>query len=490
MAPPNMAPPTFMTQRKYIQLISLAKKLDACKNELLRYRRGEKTAVLPTSIAPVGEGYTGLSIAGQNKPTNMERRLPKSERNMAGGKRNKIKSVASEPTLGVTKRNVTPQMGRKKRHSDPTPLKKSFSKEGNSNGQNIKDEGVVPRVYLAKGATFSEYKAKKKKKKKIQNKAQISSHHKGTQNSRKKKKKFCTLPKTDFSKRITSVARCNKKWVLHKEGNSEYTFRSPEGGGDLTTWNRENHSGNNQMVPCQVKEKLDLMPLVHTNQVMERPPDISPMLSNSTKKKKSIPLSTERGKQPLTKPSKNERTSDLESHLANDTKKRQDEPAAKKGIPLYKGVEISRRKLRSVSRCTTQSAKHTRPQLSSSRGSLQKGISTRGACATLDKTVGNTQKRAKRVLPSRPSLRASPLRNAKRKRQSVTRKTATKRSLLHAPPTQQRYLDHQDGEKQRANRKTVKDFMKALNNSSVIICTNGHKKRPKRGRRKCLHTRV
>ncbi|ANQ07044.1 Uncharacterized protein PCOAH_00015250 [Plasmodium coatneyi] len=479
-----MAPPTFMTQRKYIQLISLAKKLDACKNELLRYRREEKTAAAATSVFAVGAGHTGLSIAAQSNPTNMERHLP-------NGKRNSLKSVTSEPTLGVTKRSVTPHAGRKKRHSDPTPLKKNISKEGTSNGQKIKEEGKLPTAQLSKGATFSEYKAKKKKKKKLQNRTQVFPHPQGTQKSRKKKKTFCTLPKSEVRKRVTSVARCSKKWVLHKqEENTQYTFRSPQGGGDLTAWEGEHHSGDNQIVPVQVEAKLNLMPLVHTSQMMKHPLVIASMLKNSPRKKKSIPLSTQIAKQPLTKPSKSAKTSGGEAHPGNATNKRQNESAPKKGAPLSKGVEISRKKLRSVSRCTAQSAKRTRLQLSPSEGSLQKGISLRGQRGTVGKTIGSTHSRTKRPFPSRSSLRVSPQRRAKRKRQNVTRKTDQKRSLLHALPTQQRSHDQQDADKQMTNRKTVKEFIKALNNSSVIICTKGHKTRPKRGRRKRLHIRV
>ncbi|GAB65388.1 hypothetical protein PCYB_061200, partial [Plasmodium cynomolgi strain B] len=253
--------------------------------------------------------------------------------------------------------------------------------------------------------------------------------------------------------------RCSKKWVLHKqEENAEYTFRSPQGGNELTTWEGVHHSGDNQVVPVQVEAKLNLMPIVHTNQVMEGPPVIAPMLSNSPGKKKSILLSTQRGKQALTKPSKNAKTSgeeEEEAHPDSATNKRQNESAPKKGAPLSKrGVDISRRKLRSLSRRTAQSAKSIRPQPSPSRGSLQKGISPRGPRGTVGKTVGHTvgrsvgstHSRAKRALPSRPSLRASPLRSAKRKKQN-------------------RCHDHQEGEKQKDNRKNVKEFIKALNNS-------------------------
>ncbi|EUD64937.1 hypothetical protein C922_04669 [Plasmodium inui San Antonio 1] len=476
-----MAPPTFMTQRKYIQLISLAKKLDACKNELLRYRRGENSApaatVPSTPIAAGGVDHIGLLIAGQNNPTNMETRLPKRQRNMRGGKRNSLKSVASEPTLRTSRSIVTPQMGRKKRHSDPTPLTKAFPREKTQNQQKIRNKGELPRGKLAKGKALGQYKPKKKKKKKLQNTTQIFPHPKGTQKSRKKKKTFCTLPKIEDSRRITSVARCSKKCVLHKqEEETEYTFRSP-------------HSGDDQMVPVQVQAKLDVMPLVHTSQMMERHSVIASILSNSPGKK-SIPLSKQRRKQQLTKPSKSAETAGEEAHHGNTTNKRQDESAPRKGAPLSKGADISRRKLTSLSRCTPQSAKHTRPQLGPSRGSLQRGISPKRPRSTVGKTVTGTQSTTKRALPSRPSLRASPLRSVRRKRQNITRNTAPKRRLLCAPATQHPCHDHQDGEKQRANRKTVKEFIRALNRSSVIICTEGHRTRPKRGRRRCFPTGV
>ncbi|KJP86195.1 hypothetical protein AK88_04166 [Plasmodium fragile] len=420
-----MAPPTFMTQGKYIQLLSLAKKLHACKNELLRYKRGETSATAATCITPMGGSHTGLSIATQSNPTKMERRLPKGEFYTTSEKRNSIKSVSSEPTLRTTKRSATPQPGRKKRQSDPTPLRTSFTKERIANAHKIKDEYELHIGQLAKGTTRGEYKAKKKKKKKLKSKTQVLPHNKGTQKSRKKKKKtFCTLPKHEVSKRITNIARCSKKWVLHKqEENAEYTFRSPHGAPHLTAWEGARNSGENEIVPVRVETKLQMSPLLHTSQVMEDPPVIASMRNNSSRKNNSTALSTQRGKQPRTKPSKSEKTSSEGTHPAHATNKRHNESAPKKEGPFSKGAQISRR-------------------------------------------------------------------ITKRKRQNVTRKTAPKRSILHAPPTQQRGHDYQEGEKQSANQKTVKEFIKALNNSSVIICTKGHKTRPKRSRRKCLHTKV
>ncbi|KMZ94278.1 hypothetical protein PVMG_02504 [Plasmodium vivax Mauritania I] len=368
MAPPKMAnrmtPPTFMTQRKYLQLISMAKKLDACKSELLRYRRGEKTAAVAATPGAV-DGHTGLPLAGQNNPTNMERRPPKGERDAARGKRNSLKSVASEPIIRTTKRSVTPQMGRKKRHSDPTPLAKSFAIEETPGAQKMKDEGGLPRRQLAKAATVGEYKAKKKKKKKLQNTTQVFPHPKGTQKSRKKKKSFSTLPKMEISKRE----------------NDEYTFRSP-------------HSADDQTVPAQVEAKLNLMPPVHTSRVREDPPDMPSMLSKLTEKKKSIHLPTHGAKKPLSKQSKSAKTLGEEGHPGNATNKRENESATKKGAPLSKGGDISRRKLRSVSRCTAQSAKGTRPQVSPSRGSLRKGVSPKAVLLTVLLTALLTAHRA------------------------------------------------------------------------------------------------
>ncbi|GAW79879.1 hypothetical protein PGO_060230 [Plasmodium gonderi] len=501
-----------ISQKKYIELINLAKKLYSCQNELLCYQREEKTMQ--------GEGDNKVTKKSLNIVTNGEKKslldmskvgnhLIKKEFKISKETLNIHKSATRESKRVTKIKSITINTRKNKRKRDSSHLGKTFTKHNNShlvrsiktkeNGNN--DSKKKEQMSILTGEEQAKrivpppdsFKKKKKKKKNsevtiqkfpnskiTEKKKNVEIYLTNTTQKRKKRKKkyMCTFSKTNTNKgNIINLVKCAKNEVLQKvePSNTHYTFNNPQNKSALTDEGKKPQPGSKHKMGHHPRHEQAItqheqpLPIQHisTCSKMEHPGVTTSTAAkkqcyNQQKRKNQRHLSKKRRKHMNSNSNNRVMVEDEECSTVNATHKEQNPSEHKKRASkiFSKNLKNPKRKSHSTSSCKIQLAKYTQPQSRTRKGLL----------------LNNANRSKRKLTPKIVSLQNQ---KWKEKNGRVTRNCASNQIYeFNAAKRNRPSLD-----KQKDNLKSCKDLIKTLNASSVIICTKNHKKRTKKSLR-------